>query len=92
LTTVVGIDEDQLRSELKNLIVEECDKNFAAEDISDDEPLMGGDLDLDSLDALQICVAVGKRYGVRIEGGAQARRALASISTLAAAIRAGQSH
>ncbi len=81
-------DEARLRRDLKLLIVEECDKDFAAEEIGDEQQLIGGDLDLDSLDALQICVAVGKRYGVRIEGGAQARRALKNVAALAATIQA----
>ncbi len=84
------LDNDQLKCALKVLIVQECDKDFAPESIDDEQQLIGGDLDLDSLDALQILVAVGKRYGVRIEGGGEARRALKSIVTLAATIQAGR--
>ena len=87
---MTDLDNDQLRRELKVLIVQECDKDIAPDAIGDEQQLIGGNLDLDSLDALQICVAVGKRYGVRIEGGGEARRALKSISTLAAVIQAGQ--
>jgi acyl carrier protein len=57
-------------------------------DIGDDERLIGGDLDLDSLDALQISMAVKENYGVRIEGGPDARKALASINALADFIEA----
>ena len=72
-----------LKQALKQLVIDECDKDIAATDIADDEILIGGPMDLDSLDALQICMAVKARYGVRIEGGPDARRALQSISTLA---------
>ena len=76
----------QLVLALKTLIIEECDKDVDAEAILDDELLIGGPLELDSLDALQICMAVKSRYGVRIEGGPQERKALQSVATLAATI------
>src|SRR5690606_33384271 len=45
-----------LKHALKALIIEECDKDeLTPDDISDDQPLVGGDLELDSLDVLQIC-------------------------------------
>lgn len=87
---MTNLDIDRLKRELKALVVQECDKDIAPDAIGDDQQLIGGNLDLDSLDALQICVAVGKRYGVRIEGGGAARRALKNIATLAAVIQAGQ--
>lgn len=74
---------EELKFALKELIIEECDRDVEAEAISDDEVLIGGPLDLDSLDALQICMAVKLTYGVRIEGGPDARKALQSIETLA---------
>lgn len=74
------------KRELKLLIIEECDKDLAPEDIADDAPLLRGDLDLDSLDVLQICMAVKSRYGVRIEGSSAARKALASVDSLAETI------
>lgn len=75
-----------LKPALKALIVEECDKDVAPESIGDDDLLIGGALDLDSLDALQICIAVQNRYGVRIKAGPEARKALESVSTLAQTI------
>jgi acyl carrier protein len=74
------------KRELKELIIEECDKDLTPEDIADDAPLLRGDLDLDSLDVLQICMAVKSRYGVRIEGSSAARKALVSVDSLAETI------
>jgi acyl carrier protein len=74
---------DEFKHALKTLVVKECDKDFAADHIQNDEQLIGGPLGLDSLDALQICMAIKDHYGVRIEGGPIARRALASIDALA---------
>lgn len=76
-------DRESLKIDLKKLVTTECDKDVDLADIGDDELLIGGPLALDSLDALQICMEVKSRYGVRIEGGPEARRALQSINALA---------
>lgn len=81
------LDRARLKKELKQLIISECDKEdeFTVDDIADDAPFMGSDgvLGLDSLDALQISLAVKKAYNVRIEGAVDGRKALASINALA---------
>ncbi|MEJ2060450.1 MAG: phosphopantetheine-binding protein [Gammaproteobacteria bacterium] len=71
--------------ELKRLIIEECDKDLAPEDLPDDAPLFGPEspLELDSLDGLQISMALQKRYGVRIADPKELRRILTSINDLA---------
>lgn len=79
----MSLDREELKKALKEMIVAECDKDIAPEEIDDDIQLIGAGLELDSLDALQICMAVKKKYGVRIETGPQARKALRSVSTLA---------
>ena len=77
------LDRDRLKEDLKRLITVECDKDIDCAEIGDDDFLIGGPLELDSLDALQICMEVKNRYGVRIEGSQEARRALQSINALA---------
>ncbi len=80
------MDRDALKLELKELIVRECQKNHIQPDqIADDDILIGsaGRLDLDSLDALQIALAVKQKYGKRIDVGKETRAALKSINTLA---------
>ncbi|WP_049721091.1 phosphopantetheine-binding protein [Gilvimarinus polysaccharolyticus] len=78
---------DTLKLTLKELIIEECDKeDLTPADIDDEQPLLGEQLDLDSLDVLQICMAIKKQYGVRIEGNTAAHRALKNINTLAQTI------
>jgi len=83
---MTDLESTALKAELKALIVKECDKDFAPDSIVDEERLIGGRLELDSLDALQISMAVKDRYGVRIEGGPDSRKALASVNSLAAFI------
>lgn len=77
------MDHSELVEALKRLIIEECDKDIDPADMPVDEPLMGGSLDLDSLDALQVSLAIQKQYSVRIEGGPDGRKAFASINALA---------
>jgi acyl carrier protein len=79
------MDREQLKRELKQLLVEECQKEFGPEAIGDDTLLMGpeGGLNFDSLDALQISMAVQRRYGKRIEGNTKTRTALKSVNSLA---------
>ena len=78
------MDKAALIEELKQLILKECDKENDPSEIDPDAQLIGGGvLELDSLDGLQVALAVKERYGVRIEGGPDGRRAFASISSLA---------
>ena len=82
-------DVDALKQALKEMIVKECDKDVDPATIANDEQLIGGGpLALVSLDALQICMAVQERYGVRIEDGPKARKALRNIDSLAETILA----
>jgi len=59
---------DELETEIKILIVEALKlEDLEPEAIDSDEPLFGDGLGLDSIDALELGVALRKRYGIRIE-------------------------
>lgn len=81
------MDREVLKHELKQLIIFECDKEdeVTVSDITDDEVLVGSDapLALDSLDVLQLSLAVKAAYKVRIEGAVDGRQAFASINAMA---------
>lgn len=72
------------RLELKRLIVEACDKDLEPATIDDHEALFGPEarLELDSLDALQISMALQRQYGIRLADSKELRRALESVATL----------
>ncbi|AXH11248.1 phosphopantetheine-binding protein [Halarcobacter bivalviorum] len=82
---MIGSKDEKLKLELKELIIEECDKDIEAEEISDDEILFGSDskLELDSMDALQISMALHKKYGIDANDSKKLRKIMASINTLA---------
>ena len=62
---------------------------YGAEDIKDDQPLFGpGSLGLDSVDALQLVVALDKEFKLKIADPAKAKTILASVNTIAAAVEA----
>jgi acyl carrier protein len=74
-----------LLSRLKELIVVEAQKNIDAQSIGDDDVLFGpaSKLALDSLDALQISIALQKRFGVRLTDSKETRRILSTVANLA---------
>ena len=63
---------------------------LAAEDFTDDAPLFGdgSPVDLDSLDALQICVALQQYFQVRLQGDRMVRKHMMCVRDLAAFVRA----
>jgi len=76
--------------ELKTMILEETGKTEIDPDsISDTEALFGADapLALDSLDGLQIAVALKQQYGVEINDSKVLRRVMSNIETLAEFLR-----
>lgn len=49
-------------------------EDVVPEDIGDDEPLFGGELNLDSIDALELGLALQKKYQVPLSGDERANR------------------
>ena len=79
---------DPLNDKLKHLIVETLRlEDVVPADIPDNEPLVGGGLSLDSIDALELVVRLEKEFGIKIASSEDAKRALTSVSALSAYIR-----
>ncbi|MDR1854190.1 MAG: phosphopantetheine-binding protein [Azoarcus sp.] len=78
-------DTAALKLTLKTLIVDACEKHCAPESIADDEFLFGCDarLALDSLDALQLSMALQKKFDVRLTDSKETRRIMSSVANLA---------
>jgi acyl carrier protein len=69
--------------ELKRLVVENCVLKTKPEEIGEETPLFGpGSVGLDSLDALQLTVAIEQQYGIAITDANVARQAMQSLGSL----------
>lgn len=81
-------DATTLKQRIKNLMVEDLMLQVTADDIKDDLALFGpGSLGLDSVDALQLVVALDKTFGLKIADPAAAKQILQSVNTIAAAVQ-----
>ena len=76
---------DTLIAELTALILEATDKRLEGAPLASDEVLFGPDarLALDSLDALQVSMALQKRYRIRLVDSKETRRILSCVGNLA---------
>jgi len=75
----------ELESEIKELIVSALDlEDVSASDVETDAALFGDGLGLDSIDALELGMALKKRYGVTFSADKEANKAyFKSVATLA---------
>jgi acyl carrier protein len=77
-----------LKQRIKALLVENLMLQIHAEEIKDDQALFGpGSLGLDSVDALQLVVALDKTFGLKIPTPAAAREILQNVNTIVAAVQ-----
>lgn len=80
-----GSQDAALKLRLKTLIVRETDKQVDPQSVPDDKPLFGpkSALELDSVDGLQVSMALQLEFGLRVEDPKEMRRILADVNTLA---------
>ena len=77
-------EQEGLVGNLKELIIRTLRlEDVGPEDIVASEPLFGEGLGLDSIDALELVVAIEREYQVEIPDAEVGRRAFASIKALA---------
>jgi len=81
-------DASSLKERIKNLMVENLMLQVTPAEIADDQPLFGpGSLGLDSVDALQLVVALDKHFGLKIRDPEAAREILKNVNTMAEAVQ-----
>lgn len=80
---------DTLEQDLKALIISTLDlEDINNEDIDSDAPLFGEGLGLDSIDALELGLAIAKTYDVKMDAdNEETRQHFANIKALAAFVR-----
>jgi len=86
------MSRETLEAELKHLLVDALMlEDQKPDDIASDAPLFGEGLGLDSIDALELGMAISKRYDVEIDSSDERiRNAFRSISALAEFVEANK--
>ncbi len=81
---------EELKKEIKELIVEALVlEDVSPEEIDSDEPIFEEGLGLDSIDALELAMAIEERYGVAFDAEDENNRIIfASVTNLARHIAA----
>jgi acyl carrier protein len=81
----------ELKAQIKQMLVENLMLKVDASEIGDDQPLFGPDsLGLDSVDALQVVVALEKNYGLKFSDAEVARKAMQNVNTIARSVQEHQ--
>jgi len=86
-----GSLDNDLKNKIKTLIIDNCELDIDVNDIGDDLPLFErkSELELDSIDALQISIAIQNTYGIAIRDSKDMRRVMHSINTFADFLQPG---
>jgi acyl carrier protein len=81
-------EKDALKDRIKGMLVENLMLQVTASEIGDETPLFGpGGLGLDSVDALQIVVALDKNFALKIPDPAAAKTILQNVNTITEAVQ-----
>ncbi|WP_092387534.1 phosphopantetheine-binding protein [Halopseudomonas salegens] len=83
-------DTPKRTQEIKQMIIDVLElEDIQPDDIEADAPLFGEGLGLDSIDALEIGLALQKRYGIKLDAEDESTRThFASINSLVALVEA----
>lgn len=81
----------ELENDIKTLIIESLElEDIKVEDIGTDAPLFGDGLGLDSIDALELGLALKNKYNLRLDGDSEeTRKHFYSVATLAEFVKNG---
>jgi len=81
-------DVNALKSRIKKMMVDNLMLQVSTDEIGDEQPLFGPtSLGLDSVDALQLVVALDKNFGLKIADPTAAKEVLQSVNTIVAALQ-----
>lgn len=79
----------ELNAEIKKLIIEALQlEDITPDDIIDDEPLFGDGLGLDSIDALELGMAIKRKYKITLSSNKKKKKKyFYSVNTLSDFVR-----
>lgn len=75
-------DDASLNLTVKELLIDRLGLKLAPEAIDDAAPLFGGEFGLDSIDALELVVALESRFKVKITDQKEGEKVLRSVETI----------
>jgi acyl carrier protein len=73
---------EEVLEHLKGLLIENLDINRTPDQIDPDTPLFGSGLGLDSVDAVELIVAVQVGFGVQVSGDTAGRMAMRTVNSM----------
>jgi len=77
------MEREELKTQLKQQIIQYLNLlDTKPDDISDDEPLFGDGLGLDSIDSIELIVLLEREYGIKIQDPKEGRKILIDINTM----------
>jgi acyl carrier protein len=82
----------EFKDEIKQLIITSLKLDITADSIADDAPLFQSGLGLDSIDALELAVAIERKYHVTIPDEKVGKQAFSSVEALAGYVAAHREH
>lgn len=83
MTNIEREKKVKLAHKLKCMIIKRLElEDITPADVSNDDPIFGAGLGLDSLDALDLVLLLEKEFNIRITDPEQAKKILSTIDTL----------
>ncbi len=78
-----------IENEIKTLIIEALElEDVTVDDINDEEPLFGGGLGLDSIDALELGMALKKKFHINLKDDKEEnKKHFYSVKTMAEMVK-----
>jgi acyl carrier protein len=78
-----------VKEQLKAIIIRSLRiRDLTPEQLRDDQPLIGGDLEIDSIDILQLILEIERHFGIKLVEGEFDESAWQSIDRLTATVEA----
>jgi acyl carrier protein len=78
---------ESLKKQLKSVIIKSLRlTDHQVADLCDDQPLMGGDLEIDSIDTMQLILEIERHFGIKLVAGKFDPAIWKDVNSLAAAI------
>ena len=83
------MNREEVSTTIRELIVERLRLRMSPGDIAIDQPLFGEGLGLDSVESLEIVVALEEKFGIVVEDTEDVKESFYSVDTLTTFVLAG---